>query len=83
MKDERQDQYFGNISLKFNLKAGGVNQILDPPKMGVIAEGKTMVVGIDVTHPSPGSKDGAPSAAAGVASIDKSPGKMALHFQRP
>jgi len=71
MKDQRQDQYFGNISLKFNLKAGGVNQILDPPKMGVIAEGKTMVVGIDVTHPSPGSKDGAPSVAAVVASIDK------------
>jgi len=71
MKENRQDQYFGNISLKFNLKAGGINQILDPAKMGIIGEGKTMVVGIDVTHPSPGSKDGAPSVAAVVASIDK------------
>jgi len=71
MKDQRQEQYFGNISLKFNLKAGGVNQTLDPAKMGIIAEGKTMVVGIDVTHPSPGSKDSAPSVAAVVASIDK------------
>lgn len=71
MKEQRQDQYFGNISLKFNLKAGGVNQILDTPKMGIIGEGKTIVFGIDVTHPSPGSKDGAPSVAAVVACIDK------------
>jgi hypothetical protein len=71
MKEQRQDQYFGNISLKFNLKAGGVNQTLDPAKMGIIGEGKTMVFGIDVTHPSPGSKEGAPSVAAVVASIDK------------
>ena len=70
-KEQRQDQYFGNISLKFNLKAGGINQILDPAKMGIIGEGKTMVIGVDVTHPSPGSKDGAPSVAAVVASIDK------------
>jgi eukaryotic translation initiation factor 2C len=71
MKDQRQEQYFGNISLKFNLKAGGINQILDPPKMGVIGEAKTMVFGIDVTHPSPSSRDGTPSMAAVVASIDK------------
>jgi eukaryotic translation initiation factor 2C len=71
MKEQRQEQYFGNISLKFNLKAGGINQILDLPKMGIIGEAKTMVFGIDVTHPSPGSKDGAPSVAAVVASIDK------------
>ena len=30
-----------------------------------------MVVGLDVTHPSPGSKEGAPSVAAIVASVDK------------
>lgn len=63
-----QAQYFGNISLKFNLKAGGVNQTIEPAKLGVVGEGKTMVVGIDVTHPSPGSKDTAPSIAAMVAS---------------
>jgi hypothetical protein len=40
------------MSLKFNLKAGGTNQTLDPAKRGVITEGKTMVVGIDVTYPS-------------------------------
>ena len=31
---------------------------------------KTMMVGIDVTHPGPGSKDGTPSIAAVVASVD-------------
>jgi hypothetical protein len=71
MKPQRQEQYFGNISLKFNLKAGGINQTLDPKQLGIIAEGKTMVVGLDVTHPSPGSKEGAPSAAGIVASVDK------------
>jgi hypothetical protein len=30
-----------------------------------------MVVGLDVTHPSPGSKEGAPRAAGIVASVDK------------
>ncbi|KAF7874945.1 hypothetical protein EAF04_002119 [Stromatinia cepivora] len=62
-------QYFGNVALKFNLKAGGINQTID--KLGVINEGKTMVVGIDVTHPSPGSKETAPSVAAMVTSTDK------------
>lgn len=63
-------RYFGNVSLKFNLKAGGVNQTIDPQKLGIVGEGKTMVIGIDVTHPSPGSKDGAPSVAGVVASIN-------------
>lgn len=31
---------------------------------------KTMMVGIDVTHPGPGSRDGTPSIAAVVANID-------------
>jgi eukaryotic translation initiation factor 2C len=70
LKEQRQDQYFGNISLKFNLKAGGINHTLDPSKLGIIAEGKTMLVGLDVTHPSPGSNVGAPSGVAIVASTD-------------
>ncbi|KAI9780847.1 MAG: hypothetical protein M1839_006474 [Geoglossum umbratile] len=63
-------QYFANVALKFNLKLGGVNQSLEPSKLGIISEGKTMVVGIDVTHPSPGSASTAPSVAGIVASID-------------
>lgn len=72
----------GNISLKFNLKAGGINQVLDPSKLGIISEGKTMVVGIDVTHPSPGSAENAPSIAAIVASVDKNLGQWPGDFQR-
>ncbi|OJJ41764.1 hypothetical protein ASPWEDRAFT_285619 [Aspergillus wentii DTO 134E9] len=64
-------QYFANVALKFNLKLGGRNQVLDPAKLGVLSEGKTMVVGIDVTHPSPGSASNAPSVAAIVASVDR------------
>lgn len=87
-KSMGQYQYFANVALKFNLKLGGDNQRLEPKKLGVIGEGKTMVVGLgecflvclcmvyklittDVTHPSPGSADTAPSVAGIVASIDK------------
>lgn len=70
-KQERRDQYLANVALKVNSKLLGVNQSLDTAKLGIIAEGKTMVVGIDVTHPSPGSLSSAPSVAAVVASTDK------------
>ena len=68
---ERNDQYFTNVGLKVNLKIGGRNQFLDSSKVGLIAEGKTMVVGIDVTHPAPGSSSNAPSVAGIVASVDR------------
>ncbi|KAH6691806.1 putative RNA interference and gene silencing protein [Leptodontidium sp. MPI-SDFR-AT-0119] len=64
------DQYYANVALKFNLKLGGRNQYLDNTKIGIIAEGKTMVVGIDVTYPTPGSASNAPSVAGIVASVD-------------
>lgn len=80
MKPQRQDQYFGNVSLKVNMKAGGINQVLSPQKMGIIGEGETIIIGIDVTHPSPGSKETAPSAAGIVASIDKHLGQWPCDF---
>ncbi|KAH8691555.1 ribonuclease H-like domain-containing protein [Talaromyces proteolyticus] len=64
-------QYLANVGLKFNLKLGGRNQALDPPKLGFIGQKRTMVVGIDGTHPSPGSSTKAPSVAAIVASVDE------------
>ena len=64
-------QYFANVALKVNLKLGGRNQFLENAKLGLLSEGKTMVVGIDVTHPSPGSSSDAPSVAGIVASVDK------------
>lgn len=62
---------FTNVALKFNLKLGGLNQSLEQPRLGVLSEGRTMVVGIDVTHPSPGSSSTAPSIVGIVVSIDK------------
>jgi eukaryotic translation initiation factor 2C len=75
------DQYFANVALKFNLKLGGQNQCLDNVKLGIIAEGKTMVVGIDVTHPSPGSASNAPSVAGIVASVDQWLGQWPADLQ--
>ncbi len=68
---KRNNQYFANVALKFNLKLGGNNQLLDASRRGLIDEDKTMVVGIDVTHPSPGSAANAPSIAGMVASLDR------------
>ncbi|KAI5309807.1 hypothetical protein KEM55_002361, partial [Ascosphaera atra] len=64
-------QYWANVSMKFNMKLGGVNHIVDEMRNNIIAEGKTMLLGLDVTHPSPGSSESTPSIAAMVGSIDK------------
>lgn len=63
-------QYYANVALKFNLKCGGVNQLL-PNQLGFLNAKGTMVVGIDVSHPAPKSIEGTPSIAAVVASIDE------------
>ncbi|KAI9763510.1 MAG: hypothetical protein M1840_000463 [Geoglossum simile] len=76
-----QDQYFRNIAMKFNLKCGGINHSLDANKLGIISAGGTMVVGIDVTHPSPGSASNAPSVAGIVASTDKHLGQWPAALQ--
>lgn len=70
-KQNGQDQYFANLALKINLKLGGINQMVDNTHLGIINADKTMIVGIDVTHPSPGSSSSAPSVAGMVASIDR------------
>ena len=62
--------YFANVALKINLKLGGNNHTLE--SLNPIYK-TTMVIGIDVTHPSPGpTKRTAPSVAAMVASSDES-----------
>ncbi|KAJ4259792.1 hypothetical protein NW762_007724 [Fusarium torreyae] len=72
-----QPGYFANVALKWNLKAGGVNHKLSQ-EFGIIKEGKTMVVGYDVTHPTnmPANKsDAAPSLVGLVATIDRDMGQ--------
>ncbi|KAG5664418.1 hypothetical protein KAF25_008152 [Fusarium avenaceum] len=72
-----QPGYFANDGLKWNLKAGGVNHKLHN-EFGIIKDGKTMVVGYDVTHPTnmPSDKsDAAPSLVGLVATIDRDMGQ--------
>jgi len=68
----KQDQYFSNVALKLNTKLGGINHVLDSDSLKWLTKAKTMIVGMDVTHPGPGSVEGTPSIAAVVASIDSS-----------
>jgi eukaryotic translation initiation factor 2C len=70
-------QYFANVALKWNLKTGGVNHKLHN-EIGLIKEGKTMVVGYDVTHPtnmSADKSDAAPSLVGLVATVDRDMGQ--------
>jgi hypothetical protein len=53
------------------MKMGGINHALDSKSMAWLDAKPTMLVGIDVTHPGPGSVKGTPSIAAVVASVDK------------
>ena len=69
-KSRGQDQYMGNLALKFNIKGGGVCHKIQNTLSRPL-DNQTMLVGIDVTHPSPGSTEGAPSIACVVASTDE------------
>ena len=68
-KEKGQVQYFANVAMKFNQKLGGVNHTVDAKKMSPL-DAQTILFGIDVTHPSPGSAQSAPSIAGVVASVD-------------
>lgn len=73
------EQYWANVGLKINLKMDGANQSLKNSNLGFFADGKTMLVGIDVTHPSPGSAGSAPSVAGIVAAVDASLAQWPAH----
>jgi eukaryotic translation initiation factor 2C len=68
-KEKGQMQYFANVAMKFNQKLGGVNHTVELKKMAPL-DAQTILFGIDVTHPSPGSSESAPSIAGVVASVD-------------
>lgn len=81
MKVERRGAYFANVGLKINLKFGGINHKLKAENK-LLATGKTMVAGYDVTHPTnlaPGAGRNAPSVAGLVASVDKDQAQWPAH----
>ncbi|KAK9155508.1 hypothetical protein Sjap_002988 [Stephania japonica] len=60
------DQYLTNVLLKINSKLGGMNSLLaveHVPSIPLIKETPTMILGMDVSHGSPGQSD-VPSIAA-------------------
>jgi eukaryotic translation initiation factor 2C len=69
-------QYFANVSLKINVKLGGINTIPDPSSVAVLTDPiyPTVVMGADVIHPAPGS-DGRPSFTALVGNVDSDTAK--------
>jgi eukaryotic translation initiation factor 2C len=69
----RTAQYMGNIAMKANLKRGGVNHAT---RLVQTVARDTLVLGADVTHPSPGVLPGAPFIAALVGSLDGTGGKF-------
>ncbi|XP_071904616.1 protein argonaute 16-like isoform X1 [Coffea arabica] len=64
------DQYLTNVLLKINSKLGGINSLLSierPSRIPLIKDTPTMILGMDVSHGSPGRSD-IPSIAAVVGS---------------
>ncbi|KAH0929878.1 hypothetical protein HID58_015605, partial [Brassica napus] len=64
------DQYLTNCLLKINAKLGGLNSMLSverTPAFTVISKVPTIILGMDVSHGSPGQSD-VPSIAAVVSS---------------
>jgi len=71
-----KSQYFANVSLKINVKLGGINTIPDPSSVSVLTDPHmpTVVMGADVIHPAPGS-DGRPSFTSLVGNVDSDTAK--------
>ncbi|XVF68614.1 hypothetical protein PTKIN_Ptkin11bG0015700 [Pterospermum kingtungense] len=64
------DQYLTNIILKINAKLGGLNSVLSIEKttsIPIVSKLPTIILGMDVSHGSPGQSD-VPSIAAVVSS---------------
>ncbi|XP_028797109.1 protein argonaute 4 [Neltuma alba] len=64
------DQYLTNVLMKINAKLGGLNSMLSiehTPSIPVVSKDPTIILGMDVSHGSPGQSD-IPSIAAVVSS---------------
>jgi eukaryotic translation initiation factor 2C len=74
-------QYFANITLKVNVKLGGINVVPEPRDVPWLTDpaNPTIVMGADVSHPPPGSRrgpEGYPSYTSLVGSVDSSGAKF-------
>jgi eukaryotic translation initiation factor 2C len=70
-RERGQDQYLANIAMKVNVKLGGINCIAAEP---YFESARTMLLGGDISHTSPGAMRAAappPSTAALVGTWDK------------
>ena len=66
---KKNDMTLANLALKFNAKLGGTNHRIPFSESSFLGK-DTMIVGIDVTHPSAASVERMPSICAVVASTD-------------
>ncbi|KAL9541442.1 hypothetical protein MBANPS3_009125 [Mucor bainieri] len=62
-------QYCANVTLKLNVKMGGVNYSLNNTDIPFMTKKPTIIMGADVNHPAPGAEN-SPSIAAITASMD-------------
>lgn len=63
-------QYFGNETLKVNLKKGGQNQAI-ASTLHFVNNGETMILGVDVSHPSTDDQKSQLPSIAGLVMCDK------------
>ncbi|KAI0094028.1 Piwi domain-containing protein [Irpex rosettiformis] len=66
--EKSNDQYCNNLALKINAKCGGTNSFMRSSAATTLIK-DSMIVGCDVTHPSPGVT-ARPSVSSLIASID-------------
>ncbi|KAI0766861.1 argonaute-like protein [Trametes elegans] len=64
-------QYYANVSLKVNVKLGGINTVPEARSVPALTDphNPTIVMGADVIHPAPGV-EGRPSFASLVMNVD-------------
>ncbi|KAI0530336.1 Piwi domain-containing protein [Xylaria digitata] len=63
-------QYMSNVAMKVNAKLGGITcKVAGPGQSSPFFQDPTMIMGVDVSHASPGS--GSPSMASMTVSMDK------------
>ncbi|CAB4422806.1 unnamed protein product [Rhizophagus irregularis] len=77
---QAKKQYCANVCLKINVKLGGMNSFLSPSQIQFISDRPTILMGADVTHPSPGDRD-RPSIAALCASMDAKASRYAASIR--